>query len=321
MWGRHSVKAVKVFVAGGTGVIGRALVPQLVEAGHEVTVFSRTEARVTAMGLRDVHAAVGDGLNADQVRAAIVAAGPEVVINQLTNLAQTANPVALKRGFAQTARLRREGSAILVEAAEAAGARRIIAQSISFAYRPGPGVRTEADPLWTDVGGQIGGVTGPVAMLEQQTLGDSAIEGVVLRYGSYYGPGSYFCPTGLFAQMVAKRRMPIGGAGTGVFGFVHVDDAARATVAALNGPTGVFNVVDDVPAPSSEWIPHLASLMGAKPPLHVPESMLRLIAGRYSAHLMCTQPAVSNERAKSELGWKPAYPDWHGGFDEVFRAN
>ncbi len=314
------MNAVKVFVAGGTGVIGRALVPKLVEAGHEVTVFSRSKARVTAMGLPGVHAAVGDALNAEDVRSAVALACPEVVINQLTNLAQTANPVALRRGFARTARLRREGSAILVEAAEAAGARRIIAQSISFAYRPGPGVRTETDPLWTDAGGQIGEVTKPVEALEQQTL-RGPLEGVVLRYGSYYGSGSYFCPTGLFAQMVAKRRMPVGGAGAGAFGFVHVDDAARGTLAALHGPTGVFNLVDDVPAPSSEWIPHVASLMGAKPPLHVPESVLRFIAGKYSAHLMCTQPAVSNARAKSELSWKPTYPDWHVGFNEVFRAS
>jgi nucleoside-diphosphate-sugar epimerase len=269
---------------------------------------------VDALGVPGVRAAVGDALQSDQVKAAVAAAKPEVVVNQLTNLAQTANPVALKRGVVATGRLRREASHTLVEAARAAGARRIVAQSISFAYRPGPGVRTESDPLWSDVGGQIGEVTRPVAELERHTLGAADLEAVVLRYGTYYGPGSYYGLDGAFTDMVAKRRLPIGGAGQGLFGFVHIDDAARATVAALDGPTGVFNVVDDVPAPSSEWITFLATLLGAKSPMKVPEAMLKLTAGKFSAYLMCQQPAVSNARAKAELGWTPVVPDWHEGF-------
>ncbi len=140
-------------------------------------------------------------------------------------------------------------------AARSAGARRIVAQSISFAYRPGPGVRTESDPLWTDAGGQIGALTGSVAALESATLGDPDVEGVVLRYGSFYGPGTYFAPDGMYATMLRRRLLPIPGDGGGIFGLVHVDDAAAATVAALEGPTGIFNVVDDVPAPASEWMP------------------------------------------------------------------
>ena len=304
---------MRIFVAGGTGAIGRPLVEALVAAGHGVTVFSRSAERVAALGLAEVEPAVGDALSPDDVMRAVQHAQPEVVINQLTNLAQSANPLAVKRGFDQTSRLRQEASGTLVNAARAAGARRVIAQSISFAYRPGPGVRTEADPLWTDASGQIGRLAGSLATLESVTTGDSAIEGVVLRYGSFYGAGTYFAPGGLYASMIAKRRLPIPGNGDGVFGLVHVDDAAAATVAALDGPVGVFNVVDDVPAPASEWIPFVARLLGAKPPHHVPEAVARVGAGKFLAYMMCDQPAVSNERARTALGWSPRFPDWHDG--------
>jgi nucleoside-diphosphate-sugar epimerase len=251
----------------------------------------------------------------------VQSAEPEVVVNQLTNLAQSANPLAVKRGFDQTSRLRREASATLMTAARTAGARRVVAQSISFIYRPGPGVRTEADPLWTDATGQIGQLAGSLASLEGATLGDGAIEGVVLRYGSFYGPGTYFAPGGLYASMIAKRRLPIPGDGGGLFGMVHIDDAAAATVAALDGPAGVFNVVDDVPAPASEWMPFVARLLGANPPRHVPEAIARVGAGKFLAYLMCDQPAVSNERARTELGWSPHFPDWHDGLREALSSS
>ncbi len=309
---------MRIFVAGGTGAIGRPLVTRLVGAGHEVTVFSRREQRVTALGLPQVVPAVGDALDPDVVMRAVQAARPEVVINQLTNLPQSANPVAIKRGFDRTSRLRREVSGPLVAAARAAGARRVVAQSISFAYRPGPGVRTESDPFWTDAGGQIGELTGSVAALESATLGDDTLEGVVLRYGSFYGPGTYFAPDGMYATMIKRRLLPIPGAGGGVFGLVHIDDAAAATVAALEGPTGIFNVVDDVPAPASEWMPMVAALLGAKPPRHVPEALARVGAGKFLAYLMCDQPAVTNQRARGELGWVPRFADWHDGLAAVF---
>jgi nucleoside-diphosphate-sugar epimerase len=238
---------------------------------------------------------------------------PEVVINQLTSLAQSANPLAVKRGFDTTSRLRSEVAGSLVAAARAAGARRVIAQSISFAYRPGPGVRTESDPLWTEAKGPIGTLTGSLATLEAATLGDPVLEGVVLRYGSFYGPGTYFAPGGLYASMLAKRRLPIPGDGGGLFGLVHIDDAAAATVSALEGATGVFNVADDVPAPASEWMPLVARLLGGRAPRHIPEALARIGAGKFLAYLMCDQPAVSNQRARTELGWVPHYPDWHDG--------
>ncbi|HEY3843795.1 MAG TPA: NAD(P)-dependent oxidoreductase [Acidimicrobiales bacterium] len=311
---------MRVFVAGGTGAVGRPLVSRLVAAGHAVTVFSRTEDREAALGVPGVIAAVGDALNARALTAAVGAAQPEVVVNQLTNLAPSMNPVALARGLKQTARLRQEASGTLVEAARSAGARRVIAQSISFIYRPGPGTRTEADPLWTDAGGQIGALAQPVAALEVQTLGAAGIEGVVLRYGSFYGPGTYFGPEGAFTGLVRRRLMPVAGRGGGLFGFVHLDDAVGATMAALEGPTGVYNVVDDVPAASSEWIPFVAARLGAKAPRHLPEALVRAVAGKHSAYLMCAQPAVSNHRARTELGWEPAYADWHAGFRAVLSA-
>jgi nucleoside-diphosphate-sugar epimerase len=312
---------MRTFVAGGTGAIGRPLVRALVAAGHEVTVLSRRPERIAALGLPGVVPAVGDAFDTDTVVRAVQAARPEVVVNQLTSLAQSANPLAVKRGFDATGRLRREVSGVLVAAARDAGARRVVAQSISFAYRPGPGVRRESDPLWTDATGQFGLLTRSVAALEAATLRDSVTEGVVLRYGSVYGPGTYFAAGGLYTTMIAKRRLPIPGDGGGLFGLVHVDDAAAATVAALEGPTGVFNVVDDVPAPASEWMPFVARLLGAKPPRRVPEALARIGAGRFLAYLMCDQPAVSNQRARTELGWAPRYPDWHDGLPAALGAS
>jgi nucleoside-diphosphate-sugar epimerase len=242
------------------------------------------------------------------------------VINQLTNLARSVNPIAVKRGFDRTSRLRREVAATLVRAAVAAGARRVVAQSISFAYAPGPGVRTETDPLWTGAGGQIGQLTNSVAALESATLGGAAPEGVVLRYGSFYGPGTYLAPGGLYTSLLARRLLPLPGAGGGLFGLLHIDDAVSATVAALDGPTGVFNVVDDVPAPASEWMPMVAGLLGAKPPRRIPESLARVGAGKFLAYLMCDQPAVSNRRARTELGWTPVHPDWHEGLPATLAA-
>jgi nucleoside-diphosphate-sugar epimerase len=311
---------VRVFIAGGTGAIGRPLVVALAAAGHEVAVYSRNAEKVAALGVPGIVPAVGDAFDAEALIGAVQSFRPEVVINELTSLPQTANPLAIKRGFDLTSRLRREVSKTLVTAARAAGARRIVAQSISFAYRPGPGVRTEADPLWTDAKGQIGILTGSVATLESNTLGDPELEGVVLRYGSFYGPGTYFAPSGLYATMLKRRVLPIPGKGGGIFALVHIDDAAAATVAALQGPTGIFNVADDVPGPASELMTFTADVMGAKPPRHVPESLVRIVAGAFLAYLLCEQPAISSARARTELGWSPSYPDWHEGLTAVFSS-
>jgi nucleoside-diphosphate-sugar epimerase len=296
---------VRVFVAGGTGAIGRPLVQRLAADGHEVVVFTRQPARVEGLGLTGVTPSVGDALDADALAGAVAHAQPDVVLNQLTSLPQSVSPVALRRGLRATSRLRTEASATLARAAQAAGARRIIAQSISFIYRPGPGLRTEDDPLWTDAGGLIGMVAKPVAALEASTLGTDGVEKVILRYGAFYGPGTYYDHGGVFATMVRRRMLPVPTGRQGLFGFVALSDAVNATMAALHGPAGVYNVVDDRPAPTAEWVPFLASLLGAKPPRRLPNALVRA-AGQYSAYLMCAQPAVSNRRARTELGWVPA---------------
>jgi nucleoside-diphosphate-sugar epimerase len=252
------------------------------------------------------------------VNRAVHSAQPEVVINQLTSLPQTVNPLAVKRGFDLTSRLRREVSGTLVAAARAAGARRIIAQSISFAYRPGPGVRTESDPLWTEAKGQIGVLTTSLATLESVSLGDAGLEGVVLRYGSFYGAGTYFAPGGLYANLLGKRRLPLPGDGGGLFGMVHIEDAAMATTAALEGPTGTFNIVDDVPAPASEWMPFVARLLGAKPPRHVPSWLARMVAGQGMVMMADGSRGASNAKAKRELGWTLRYPSWRRGFAAAY---
>jgi len=310
---------MRVFVAGGTGAIGRPLVHALVGAGHTVTVFSRSQQRVRDLGLDGVTAAVGDALDADVLARAVAHAQPEVVINQLTNLPQTTSPKALKAGYSATSRLRAEASVTLARAAAQAGARRLIAQSIAFVYRPGPGVRSEDDPLWTDASGLIGKLAGPVAALEAATLGSPGLESVVLRYGAFYGPGTYYDRGGAFASMVARRMLPIPRGAQGLCGFVDLGDAVGATLAALDGPTGIFNLVDDVPAPTSEWVPYLASLLGAGAPFRVPNAMMSA-AGQFSAYLMCRQPAVSNARARQELGWIPRFPDWHEGLRVALSA-
>ena len=200
---------MRVFVAGGTGAIGRPLVQRLAADGHEVVVFTRQPARVEALGLARVTASVGDALDADGLAASVVRAQPEVVLNQLTSLPQSVSPVALRRGLRATSRLRTDASATLARAAQVAGVRRIIAQSISFIYQPGPGLRTEDDPQWTDAGGLIGMVAKPVAALEASTLGAEGVEPVILRYGAFYGPGTYYDHGGVFATMVQRRMLPV----------------------------------------------------------------------------------------------------------------
>ncbi len=220
-----------MFVAGGTGAIGRPLVQRLSADGHQVIVFTRHRARVEALGLAGVTAAEGDALDADGLAGAVARAEPEVVLNQLTSLPQTASPVALRRGLRATSRLRTEASATLARAARAAGVRRIIAQSISFIYRPGPEVRTEDDPLWTDAGGLIGMVAKPVAALEASTLEADGVERVILRYGAFYGPGTYYDHGSAFATMARRRLLAVPSGRQGMFGFVALGDAVTATVA------------------------------------------------------------------------------------------
>lgn len=300
---------MKIFVAGATGAIGRPLVTQLREAGHEVTGMTRSHERAEALHAAGAEAVVADALDAGAVLEAIEQAHPEVVINELTDLDRPLNPRKYAEWLEGTNRLRRDGTRNLIEAARAAGARRFISQSVAFAYDFQPGTKTEGSPLMGAEGGEM---SGAIRELEALTL--DAPEGIVLRYGFFYGPGTSYDAGGQQIAMIKKRQMPIVGGGKGHFPFVHVDDAASATAAAVDrGSPGVYNVVDDEPALGHDWIPYVAGLVGARQPMRVPAFIARVAAGRMAAMATQLQP-VSNAKAKAELGWEPRYTTWRDGF-------
>jgi nucleoside-diphosphate-sugar epimerase len=308
---------MRVFVAGASGVIGRPLVRQLVAAGHEVTGMTRRQERAEEIRIAGAAAVVCDVFDAEVLREAVVGAAPETVIHALTALPRRYDPKS--DYLAATNRIRTEGTRNLVAAAEAAGARRLLGESIAFAYRPqGSWVKDEDEPLFTAAPGRFGVTFEAIAELERQVLGAEGIEGVVLRYGWLYGPGTYYDRGEQQAEEVMKRRLPIVGKGTGTFSFVHVEDAASATVAALkHGAPGAYNVVDDEPAPLREWVPAYAKALGAKPPRHVPVWLARLVAGKDVAASAVGLRGADNAKAKRELGWEPAYPSWRQGFADA----
>jgi nucleoside-diphosphate-sugar epimerase len=307
---------VKVLVAGATGVIGRRLVPQLRAQGHEVTAMVRSPESAQAaraMGASDV---LADALDADATARAVAQAAPEVVIHQLTSIPPRIDPRHIERDFALNDRLRSEGTRNLVAAAQRSGARRVVAQSIAFMYAPGPPgtIHVESDPLLSEEQApeSFRRSARAVRELESAVLG---ADGVVLRYGYFYGPGSAIAREGSMGADVARRRMPIVGAGTGVWSFIHIDDAAAATVAALShGASGAYNVVDDEPARVSEWLPAFAQAIGARRPLRVPVLLARIAAGSYGVATMTRAQGASNALAKAELRWTPAHPSWREGF-------
>ena len=302
---------MRVFVAGATGVLGRPLVRALREAGHEVTGLTRSEERATGVLEIGATPAVGDALDAARVTELVAAAEPDVVVHALTAIPGVMAPRKMPVLMRPTNRLRTEGTRILADAAVAAGARRLVSQSIAFAYERGPGTRTEDDPVRDDAE-----YTRAVRELERITLGTPGIEGVVLRFGWFYGPGTTLAPDGSQTEAIRRRQFPLVGRGTGVWAFVSTDDAARAIVAALEAPPGIYNVVDDDPAPASEWVPYVAQLIGAKPPRRVPKFLARLAAGPEAAAGAVGLPAVSNAKARQELGWAPAR-GWRDGLREL----
>jgi 2-alkyl-3-oxoalkanoate reductase len=308
---------MRVFVAGASGAIGRPLVPKLIAAGHEVTGMTRSEAKAEELRGAGARAVVVDVFDADALEAAMSEASPEVVVHQLTDLPARMN-FRNKDLYTGTNRLRTEGTRNLVRGARAAGAHRFVAQSIAFAYRSEGGpVKTEKDPLTDDAPPPFGSGVEALRELDRLVLGTEGLGGLVLRYGFYYGPGTHYGPDGTVTKDVRKRRLPIVGAGTGVFSFIHVDDAADATVAAVErGAPGIYNIVDDEPAPLREWVPVLAEAAGAKPPRRVPLWVARLVAGGQAAEFAIGLRGASNEKAKRELGWQPAHPSWRTGFAE-----
>jgi nucleoside-diphosphate-sugar epimerase len=310
---------MKVMVFGATGVLGRPLVRRLHERGDTVIGTTRAagrgEATLAALGAQPV---VCDALDGDAVARAVTEHRPDVIVNQLTALGAPFNPRRYREWIAPTNRLRAEGTQNLVDAAQAAGTRRIVSQSIAFAYRwDGAGLKTEDDPLFDQDLGFADAVRA-LEQLERLTLHTPGVAGVVLRYGWFYGPGTLYAPGGSIAGDVRRRRFPLVGGGTGVFSFIHVEDAAGATVAAIERePTGVFNVVDDDPAPMRDWLPVYAASLGAPRPLRVPSWLARLGAAGFVIGSAQHLRGASNARARSELGWEPRWPSWRQGFAQA----
>lgn len=312
---------MKVFLAGASGALGRQLVPRLVADGHEVVGMTRTESKqklVRGLGARPV---VADALDAAQVSRSIAEAEPEVVLHELTAIPRDIQPKRLDRDFAPTNRLRSEGTDNLLAAARQAGARRFIAQSFTswpFAQTGGP-VKTEEDPLDPDPPASFRRTLEAIRHLEDAVTAAEGVEGLVLRYGGFYGPHTAVGvePEGALVEMIRKRGFPVVGSGAGVTSWLQIGDAAAATVAAAErGAPGIYNVVDDDPAPVSEWLPALAEAVGAKPPRRVPRWLGRLVAGRAAVMMITEQRGASNAKAKRELGWQPRYPSWREGFRE-----
>jgi nucleoside-diphosphate-sugar epimerase len=309
---------MKIFVAGGTGVISRGLIPRLVVAGHEVVATTRSEANLDALRGLGAEAVVCDALEPGQLEQAISTGAPEVVVNQLTALPARFKPKQIAAELATTNLLRSLGSRTLMGAASEAGVRRVVAQSVAFAYVPGPSLAREEDPLYLGAPGGFDRSVSAILDLEAATLGDAEVEGIVLRYGYLYGPGTHYAADGSIAVDVRRRRFPIVGAGEGIFSFVHVDDAVDATLAAIESSTdGVYNIVDDDPAKVRRWLPAYAQALGAPAPLRVPTWVARLAAGPYGVYVMTAMRGASNRKAATELAWRPARASWHEGFSEI----
>lgn len=303
---------MRVLVAGATGVVGRQLVPQLIAAGHQVTATTRRADKVAGLRAAGADAAVVDGLDAVAVGEAVARAEPEVVIHQMTALSREFDLRHFDRTFAATNKLRTTGLDNLLAAAQAAGARRVIAQSYTgFPNdRTGGPVKTEDDPLDPEPPKAQRPTLEAIKYLEHAVV-TSPLEGIVLRYGSLYGPGA----SDLMVDMLKRRKVPVIGDGAGIWSFLHVQDAASAAVAALDhGAPGVYNVTDNEPAPVSEWLPVLAAVVGAKPPLRLPAWLGRLAAGEAAVSMMTQVRGSSNAKAKRELGWELAWPSWREGF-------
>ncbi len=307
---------VRVFVAGGAGVVGRRLVPRLVARGHQVTATTTSAAKLGMLHQLGTEARVMDGLDAMSVSEAVAAARPDAIVHQMTaiSVAHAGKPDMkhMDRWFATTNRLRTEGTDHLLAAAEATGVSHFVAQSYASwnGVRKGGWVKTEKDPLDLHAGTAAHAEMEAIRHLEDVVV---KAGGAVLRYGGLYGPGA----TDDQVELVRKRQFPLVGGGTGYCSWVHLDDAASATVLAVEQQArGVFNIVDDEPAPASEWLPYLAACAGAKPPMRVPKWLARLLAGEVAVMMMTEGRGFSNAKAKRELGWELRYPSWRQGFKE-----
>jgi len=311
---------MKVLVAGAAGAIGTQLVPRLVANGHEVTGMTRSAAKADAVRALGATPAIADALDPDQVAAAVAAAEPEAIVHELTALSGSLDMRHFDRDFEQTNRLRTEGTDHLLSAARAAGVRRFLAQSYAgWPYaREGDWVNGEDARLDPSPAAAMSNTHAAIRHLEEAVTGADWTEGIVLRYGSLYGPGTAMAKGGELLEGIRARKLPVVGGGAGVWSFVHVEDVAEATAAALElGEPGIYNVVDDEPAPVSEWLPAVAAAIGAKPPRSVPRWLARPMAGEATVVMMTEVRGASNLKAKRDLGWRPGHPSWRQGIPEA----
>ncbi len=308
---------MRVFVAGATGAIGKQLVPRLVAAGNEVVGMTRSESKQAMLFELGAEPVVADALDPDQVADAVARAKPDVIVHQLTAIGAL-DMRHFDRDFAATNRLRTDGTDHLLSAGQAVGVRRFVAQGVAgygMYARVGGLVKSEEDPLDPTPVPAMRETLAAVRHLEQAVLGAEWTEGIVLRYGAFYGPATSMAPGEAQFEMVRARKFPVVGDGGGVWSFIHVADAAEATVAAVQGGTrGVYNVVDDDPASVAEWLPALAQELGAKRPMRVPRFVGRLFAGEAGVVMMTDVRGASNAKAKRELAWRPTHPSWRQGF-------
>jgi 2-alkyl-3-oxoalkanoate reductase len=303
---------MRVLVVGATGAIGRQLVPELIAAGHQVSATTRSPGKLDGLRAAGAEPLVVDGLDAAAVGAAVARAEPDVIVHEMTAIPANMNIRKFGETFAVTNELRTAGLDHLLAAAKAQGVRRLIAQSFGGwpNIRAGGPVKTEDDPLDPDPPAAMRATLAAIRYLEQ-TVTAAPLAGLVLRYGSLYGPGS----SEAFVQLLKRRQVPMIGNGAGIWSFLHVTDAARATVAAVQGGApGIYNIVDDEPAAVAQWLPALANAAGARPPLRVPSWVGRLAAGAAAVSMMTQVRGCSNAKAKRELSWQLVWPSWRDGF-------
>ena len=308
---------MRVFLAGATGAIGKRLVPQLLAAGHDVVAMTRSPDKAQWLRAVGAEPVTADALERAAVLDAVQTTRPDVVVHQLTSLSRAGSLRRFDEQFAATNRLRTMGTDFLVEAAVASGAKGFVAQSYAgwpYAREGGP-VKGEDGPLDPTPAKHMRQTLAAIRHLEDVVLGAPGLDGTVLRYGSFYGPGTAIAPDGAIVKMLRRRQFPLVGDGSGIWSFVHVDDAAAATVRAVErGRPGVYNIVDDDPAPVRDWLPELAAAVGAKSPLRLPTVVGRLAGGEVGVSLMTQVRGASNAKAKEQLGWQPRYPSWRSGF-------
>lgn len=311
---------MRIFVAGAAGAIGKRLVPLLASANHTVVATTRTPAKFDLLRSLGAEPTVLDALDRDAVRKAVSAARPDVVVHEMTAIGSISGLKNFDRMFAATNHLRTEGTKYLLDAAVAAGVRKFVAQSYTGwpNERRGSRIKTEADPLDSDPPKAISRTLDAIRVLERSVTSTQKIFGIVLRYGGFYGPGNSLGARGEFVELVRRRKFPVVGSGAGVWSFLHIDDAARATVLAIErAPAGIFNVVDDEPAEVSVWLPYLAECLGAKPPRHIPAWLARFAIGDVGVMMMTTCRGSSNAKAKQTFGWQPRFASWREGFREA----